>query len=116
MTTATLDEAVANVAADTKKQPLDRGFYKGVSFAIFPKTIKREDGTEATIYSTNIEGRYKDKNGEHQSTSWYDENQLAVVEDFARQARRLIREQKSKQRAEEQKRLNVAGHIILSSQ
>ena len=101
MTTATLDKAVADVAADTKRQPLERGFYKGVSFAIFPKTIRREDGTEATIYSTNIEGRYKDKKGEHQSTSWFDENQLVVLEDFAREARRSIREARSKQKVEE---------------
>ena len=100
MTTATLDAAVADVAADTKQPPLDRGFDKGVSFAVFPKTIKRDDGTEATIYSTNIEGRYKDKKDKYQSTSWFDENQLAVIEDFAREARRTIREARAKKNAE----------------
>ena len=100
MTIATLEDAIADVAADTKKKPLDRGFDKGVSFAVFPKTIKREDGTEIIVFSTNIERRYQDKKGEHQSTSWFDENQLAVVEDFAREARRLIREQRSKKKAE----------------
>ncbi len=101
MDTATFDEAVAEVAADTKKKPLDRGFDRGVSFAVFPKTIQRDDGTEATLYTTNIERRYKDKKtGEYQSTSWFDENQLAVVEDFCRGARRTIREARAEKNAE----------------
>ena len=66
MTTATtIDEAVADVAADTaKSKPIASDFYHGVSLGVFPKTIKRDDGTEFTLYSSKIEVRYK-KDGEY---------------------------------------------------
>ena len=100
MPTATIDEAVADVATDTvKSKPIASDFYHGVSLGVFPKTIKREDGTEFTRYSSKIEVRYK-KDGEYASTSYFDEEQLAVLEDFAREARRAIREAKAKQRTE----------------
>ena len=101
MPTATIDEAVADVATDTAKtKPITSDFYHGVSLGVFPKTIKRDDGTEYTRYSSKIEVRYKKDDGEYASTSYFDEEQLATLEDFARDARRAIREAKAKQRTE----------------
>ena len=80
---------------DAKKaKPITNGFYKGVSWAVFRKIITRDDGTEVTVYNTVIEGRYKDKDGNYQSTSYFSENQLVAVEDAAREARQHIRQQR----------------------
>lgn len=95
MTQQTLDEVDEHVVVDAKKaQPIANGFYKGVSWAVFPKTITRDDGTEVTLFNTVIEGRYKGKDGDYQSTSYFSENQLVVVEDAAREARQHIRRQR----------------------
>ena len=87
MTTATLNEAVTEASEPTKTKPVAKFFDKGVSFAVFPKTIKKDNGDEFTVFNTVIEARYKTKAGGYQSTSWFSEAQLTAVEDFARQAR-----------------------------
>lgn len=95
MTQTSLEDISEEALEDTKKaKPITRGFYKGVSWAVFPNTIVREDGTEVTIYNTIIEGRYTDKDGNHQGTSYFSEHQLAIVEDAAREARKHIRTQR----------------------
>lgn len=107
MSTPTIDDAIeaqvaAEAAATTRKQrPIESGFYKGVAWALFPKTVKRDDGTEVTVFSTVIEGRYRDKDGNYQSTSSFTENQLVAVEDAAREARHHIREQRRRRKLEQ---------------
>ena len=97
-----IDEGLAHAATDApKRKPIAKGFYKGVSFAIFPKAIKRDDGTEVTVYSTVIEGRYRDKDGNYQSTTYFSEDQLVAVEDLAREARQHIREARARQKVEQ---------------
>ena len=88
-----------STAADTKTQPIKKANAKGVSLAIFPKTIRRDDGSEIVRFSTVLEGRYE-KDGDWHSTSSFSEDQLSVIEDFAREARQFIREQRSKKQAE----------------
>ena len=97
----TLDEVDEQTASEAQKaQPIANGYYKGVSWAVFPKTIVREDGNEVTIFNTVIEGRYKDRNGEYQSTSYFSENQLVAVEDAAREARQHIRKHRANRKPE----------------
>lgn len=91
MTQETLDAVDEQAVAEAPKtKPITSGSYKGVSWAVFSKTIARNDGTKATVYNTVIEGRYKDKNGHYQSTNYFSENQLVAIEDAAREARQQI--------------------------
>lgn len=100
MTTQTIDDAIAEVADTDKadRKPIWKSNYKGVSFALFPNTFTRDDGTEVTLYNTVIERRYKGKDGEYHSASSFSEEHLAIVEDFAREARQFIREQKASEK------------------
>lgn len=91
--TATTESTVE----DVKTQPAVKLFDKGVSFATFPKTIVKDDGSTFTVYNTVVEARYKDQNDVYQSTNWFSEDQLAVIKDLAREARQKIREHKNKQ-------------------
>jgi len=107
MSSPTIDEAIeAQAIAETaakppKQKPLHSGYYKGVSWAVFPKTVKRADGAEVTVFSTVIEGRYRDRDGNFQSTSSFTENQLVAVEDAAREARQHIREERRKRKLDQ---------------
>ena len=99
MTTANTDAttiAATQTTEDSKTQPTVKLFDKGVSFATFPKTIEKEDGSSFTVYNTLIEARYK-QGDEWKSSNWFSEDQLAVIEDFAREARQAIRQHKSQQ-------------------
>lgn len=99
MTPATIDEAVADIAVETaKNKPILSEFYQGVSLGVFANTFKKDDGKEFTRYAAKLDVRYK-KGDDYASTSYFDEEQLATLEDFAREARRAIREEKAKQRA-----------------
>ena len=94
MSDPTIEEAVATVDA-AKDQPVRKRNDKGVSLSVFAKTVKRDDGAEFTRFSTVLEGRYE-KEGQWHSTSTFSEQQLPVVEDFAREARQFIRDEKAK--------------------
>ena len=100
MTTQTIDDAIAEVADTDKsdRRPIRKTNYKGVSLALFPNTATRDDGTEFTFFNVVIERRYKGKDGEYHSTSSFSEEHLVIVEDFAREARQIIREQKARER------------------
>lgn len=96
MADLTVDEAVAEV--DTaNNSPIKKRNDKGVSLAVFAKQVTRDDGTEFTRFSTVLEGRYE-KDGKWHSTSTFAEQQLAVLEDFAREARQFIRDEKARQK------------------
>ncbi len=95
MSTTTTDKIATET---TKTQPVVKYFDKGVSVAIFPKVIKKDDGSEFKLFNTVIEARYKDKAGIYQSTNWFSEEQLSVIEDFAREARQAIRQQRTMQK------------------
>jgi len=65
MTTATIDEAVADIAADAaKNKPIASEFYNGVSLGVFANTTTKDDGTEFTRYASKIDVRYQ-KEGEY---------------------------------------------------
>lgn len=90
------DDTVAEVDT-TKNSPIKKRNDKGVSLAVFAKQVTRDDGTEFTRFSTVLEGRYE-KDGVWHSTSTFSEQQLAVLEDFAREARQFIRDEKARQK------------------
>ena len=91
------DQAIKEAAADAKTdtRPVKKLSHKGVSIAIFPRTVQREDGTEVTIYNTVIERPYKTDDDTWHASSSFNENQLAVVQDLCREARDFIREAKA---------------------
>jgi len=101
MTLQTIDEAIDDAIADVsangaKRKPVKSDFYRGISCDVFPKTIERDDGTQVTVFNTLIQSSYKDKDGKRQYSSWYSEQQLVILEDFAREARKHIREARVK--------------------
>ena len=102
MTTQTIDDAIVEAAEidNAHRKPIHKANYKGVSFAMFPNTVTRDDGTEVTVYNVIIERRYKGKDGEYHSTSSFSEEHLAIIEDFAREARSHIREERAKQKTD----------------
>ena len=102
MTTQTNDDVIVEAEDIDKahRKPIHKANYKGVSFAMFPNTVVRDDGAEVTLYNVIIERRYKGKDGEYHSTSSFSEEHLAIIEDFAREARSLIREERAKQRSD----------------
>ena len=71
MTTQSIDDAIAETAgADAAdRKPIWKANYKGVSFAVFPHVVTRDDGTEVTLYNAVIERRYKGKDEEYHSMS-----------------------------------------------
>ncbi len=84
----TIDEAEAST---TGKPPVKKLHHKGVSLSIFAHTVTRDDGAEFTIHNTSVERRYKDKDGNFQTSYSFNEEQLSVLEDLAREARVFIR-------------------------
>jgi hypothetical protein len=102
MTKQTIDDAIveAEDIDNAHRKPIHKANYRGVSFAMFPATVVRDDGTEVTLFNLIIERRYKGKDGEYHSTSSFSEEHLAIIEDFAREARSLIRKERAKQKTE----------------
>ncbi len=97
MTTAT-KEAPAAIKAGNK--PMVRLSDRGVHVSVFSNNVKRDDGTTATFYNSQVESRYKDKQGHWQTGHSFDEDQLAILEDFAREARKCIRQARAQEKAE----------------
>ncbi len=91
----TIDEAIEAEASTAGTPPVKKLHHKGVSLSIFTHTVTRDDGSEFTIHNTSIERRYKDKDGNFQTSHSFNEEQLAVLEDLARDARGWIRGGKS---------------------
>lgn len=91
-------DAIVEVADTDKsdRKPVRKTNYQGVSLAMFPNTATRDDGTEFTLFNVVIECPYKGKDGEYHSTSNFSEEHFAIVEDFAREARQIVREQKTR--------------------
>jgi len=87
MTTAT-----AGVAAAAKQTnaPVEKLQDRGVSLSVFPNTVKRDDGSEATFFNTVIESRYRDKEGNWQSGSSFSKDQLYALRFLADEALRAI--------------------------
>lgn len=99
--TQDIDDAIAEASVTAeKKQPVKKMHHKGVCFSIFTHTIARDDGTEVTLHNTAIERRYKDKNGDFQSSHSYSEDQLAVLADLVRESRDYIRQARASQEAD----------------
>lgn len=97
-----VDDTTEDAAEKTAKPaPATRIHDKGVFLSIFTRTIRREDGTDFTLYNTAIERRFRDENGEFQSSYSYSEEQLAVLADLVHEARDYIRQSRKRQRAEE---------------
>jgi len=59
MTTQTIDDAIVDAAEIDKahRKPIHKANYKGVSCALFPNTVNKDDGTEVTLYNVIIERR-----------------------------------------------------------
>jgi len=96
MPTATKE---ALVETKTFEQPICRFSDRGVQFSIFQNTVSTKNGSR-TFYSTTVQARYKDKEGHWKTGHSFDEDQLAILEDFAREARREIRQVRAQERAE----------------
>ena len=102
MTPQTIDDAIveAEDIDNAHRKPIHKAHYRGVSFAMFPATVVRDDGTEVTLFNVVIERRYKGKDGDYHSTSSFSEEHLVIIEDFAREARSLIRKERAKQKTD----------------
>ena len=96
MTTAT-----AEPPAETKtgESPLFRFSDRGVQLSTFANIVETKNGPR-TFYSTTVQSRYKDKQGHWQTNHSFDEDQLALLQDFASEARRAIRQARALDKAE----------------
>ncbi len=95
MTTATKE---APVETKTGEQPICRLSDRGVQLSTFPNTVSTKNGRR-TFYSTTVQARYKDKEGHWQTGHSFDEDQLAVLQDLAVEARRFIRQARAQDKA-----------------
>ena len=91
---------LASAAIKAGNKPMVRLSDRGVHVSVFSNSVKRDDGTTATFYNSQVESRYKDKQGHWQTGHSFDEDQLAILEDFAREARRCIRQARAQEKAE----------------
>lgn len=86
----TMAKATATQAAMLKKSPIERFHDRGVSLAIFPNAVSRDDGSAFTFYNTVIESRYKDKDNQWQSSSSFSKDQLFALRFLVDEALRAI--------------------------
>ena len=95
-----MSTATAESPAETKtgESPICRFSDRGVQLSTFANTVETPNGTR-TFYSTTVQSRYKDKQGHWQTSHSFDEDQLAVLQDLAAEARRAIRQARAVDKA-----------------
>ncbi len=73
---------------DKKKMPVFKRRYHGTSVSVWENTFKTKDGEERKSYGIQLEHTYRDKNGEWQTTSNIDANNVGTAIGLLQMAQR----------------------------
>lgn len=87
---------------ESKNAPIHSANYRGVHLAVFKNIAEGQDGRRRAWFNTLVESRYRDSEGDYQSSSSFDEDQLGVLMDLIGEARTAIREGKREQKADDE--------------
>ena len=88
--------------SESKNAPIHSANYRGVHLAVFKNITEGKDEKRRAWFNTLVESRYRDDQGDYQSSNSFDEDQLGVLMDLISEARKAIREGKQAQKADDE--------------